>query len=695
MVRTLTALILMGTLTSSALDAQPIDRSSRPATEAIDVTPFPAYNSFTLSNGLTVYHVPDPRPTVTLRLMIPGGSAADGVLPGRAEFVADLLTKGSGDLSAQEFAASIDFLGGSISGSAAEEYIAVGASGLKTRFESILELFSAAVADPSFDQDEFAKYRAMSVEGLKAAKGEASFLAEAAIARLTYGESSPLGAMPTEELMMAIEQDDLVEYHEEYFTPKGSILAVVGSYDKDELQAMLERHLGSWRGPEDVVIPQETYRHEGRRVILIDRPTSVQSAIRIVGPGPFPNDMDRTRARIVGDIIGGGTGLGNRLTMNLRETHGWTYSPRAYFTSNRYVGSFLASADVAGEVTDSAVKEMLFEIERMTTEPVGADELNLNINSAVGTYLMSLARPNVTARRVQSIDFYDMESDYYDRLVERYQSTTVGEIQRLAKKYFRQEDMSIIVVGRATEIGNSLDQFGPVERWDSDLNPVNQVSAEDLQITAEEIWANVLEALGGVEALQGVRSIEATGTLTMSMGPQSVGGTFSAAQRYPADDYLGLTISVAGQSMTVFERFVSASDIVQKSQGKIVPVPEEMKDTIRAGSHINMMAWLDQLGGTLELNGMEDVGGASAYIITVTLPNLKPFVYTIDAQSFLPLSRADEGGLIEYHGWMAVEGGSLQPSGFVLTTMGQRIEVTAMSYVVNQDLPDTRFQPGK
>src|SRR5690606_6887364 len=121
------------------------------------------------------------------------------------------------------------------------------------------------------------------------------------------------------------------------------------------------------------------------------------------------------------------------------------------------------------DVTDSAIVQTIFEIERMQNELVPAEELNRNVQSSIGGFLMSLADPSITAQRVQSIEFYHLPSDYYDNLVNVYNSTTDKDVMALAKKYLKRDNLSIIVVGKASEVQPKLEQFGTVEVWDSDL----------------------------------------------------------------------------------------------------------------------------------------------------------------------------------------------------------------------------------
>ena len=692
-ITTITGLILMSAGNSTRLASQTVDRSQAPATEELEAVPFPHFEEMSLSNGLKVFFVPDPRPSVTLRLLIPGGSAVDGERPGRAGMVADLLTKGSAGLSAQEFASEIDFLGGGINAQSDEDRITVSASGLKSRIDQIIALYTGVITSPTFEASELAKYQSLSVEGLKASRQSPDFLADQGVRKILYGDT-PLGIMPTEDLIMAVDVEDLKEYHRAYFSPKNAILAVVGDFELEELRSLLESSLGTWEVATVPDVPENPMRFQGGRVILIDRPTSVQSAIRVVGPGPLPSEGDRTRTKIVGDILGGGTGLGNRLTSNLRETHGWTYSPYAYFTSNRYAGYHVAAADVRNEVTDSAVSEILREIEGMQSGVVPMDELQLNIRSAAGTYLMSLANPNITAMRVQQIAFYDMDPDYYDRLIDIYHATDPDDVLELSKKYFDPDDRSILVVGKASEVAEGLGEFGEVEIWDTSLEPERSVDAADLELDAQSVWNRMVEAMGGSEALRAIRSIESKGSATISAGGQPIPGTFRIVQMHPRNEYIGLRVSFGGQTMDVFEQKVTATGATQFQQGMKVPLEQGSIDSMIAATHIMPEAWLDELGGTISLKGLKTMRDGDVYEISLEIPGTMPQTYLVDAETFLPVRRRVEDTEIGYADWKEVDGGIRQPSTISYVVSGQEIKVEKIEYTVNGEVDSSLFDFG-
>lgn len=456
---------------SSMLTAQ-IDRTKQPLPDPPPTATFPHYEEFKLRNGMKVFFVHDERPLVTFRMLVRGGNGQDGDIPGLTDAVAELLTKGTAGRTALQFAQQLDFIGANINVAASPDAISITAGGLKRHMPKILDLFADAVKNPVYAPDELQKFQQEQITGLKSSKARSEFLAEYAVNRVLYGDT-PYGQMPTEQAITMLTPTMLKQYHAGYFVPANATLAFVGDISKDDLLRMLESAFGDWKtGNLPVMKAPQFPDQKGRRIVLVDRPTAVQSSIRVIGKGPLLKDRDRPMTYILNSILGGGTGLGNRLAMNLRETHAYTYTPYSTFDANYYKGHFIATADVRNEVTDSALHEILYEVGRLQETAVPADELERNKQSAIGNFLMSIADPTNTAVRVQSIDFYGLPKDYYEKLAAAYSATTDRNVVELALKYLKSDDLSVVVVGKASEVKPKLEKFGPVETWNADLIPL-------------------------------------------------------------------------------------------------------------------------------------------------------------------------------------------------------------------------------
>jgi predicted Zn-dependent peptidase len=668
-----------------------IDRSRQPSADPAPAVTFPAYEEITLANGLRVFFVHDDSPIVTMRLLVRGGSGLDGDTPGLADAVADMITKGTRQRSAAEFADAIDFVGGSISGSGSSDAISVSASGLRKHVATIAELFSEAVKSPAFDNAELAKYLQEQIGSLSSQKARPEFLATAAVNRLMFG-STPYGAMQSEAAYAKITPALLQSFYASRFVPGNATLAVVGSFTRPELSALLEKSFGDWKGgaapvQKAPVFPVAT----GRRIILVDRPVSVQSSIRVLGKGPLLRDSDRPLSSILNSILGGGTGLGNRLAANLRETHAWTYSPYSYFDANYYKGYFVAAADVRNEVTDSALTELFSEIKRMGSEPVAPDELMRNKQSAIGNYLMSVSNPTTTAVRVQSIDFYGLPKDYYQKLVAAYESVTPDVVQRLAKSYLNPEDLQVVVVGKASEIRSKLEAFGKVEVWNQDLESPKTVVIPDLRpssSTADKVWAKMLAALGGETNLLALTSLETKGTLEASFQGQAISGTYKKIEQAPSRQYLEFGLGGMNQ-VQIVDGPRAWMGIPGHGMKEISG--EELADAID-GSNFMPEARVAELNAKLDLLGEREMEGKSVYVVAMRYESGEVATYYIDKKSYLPIvQESSRGNRVAIRSWVT-QGKLKFPGELDFEQGGQRtMRLTKLSYKLNPPVDPALF----
>ena len=167
-----------------------------------------------------------------------------------------------------------------------------------------------------------------------------------------------------------------------------------------------------------------------------------------------------------------GGGFSGRLFQNLREKHGYTYGSSCAFNYYAQGGYFQATADARNEVTAPAIKEILNEIGRIRTEPIPAEELELQRQYNVGNYLLSLESASRVAGRVQDIELYGLPADFYKTYATRMSAVTPDSAQKLAQKYLSTENTAIVVVGKAETVKPELEKIGKVVVYDTELNVV-------------------------------------------------------------------------------------------------------------------------------------------------------------------------------------------------------------------------------
>ena len=448
-----------------------VDRSIKPSPGPAPAASFPEYKEVVLANGLRVFIIQDDRrPMVSFRLLVKSGSASDGAKPGTASLSASMLNRGTLTRSALDFAKESDFLGATLEIRPGPDSIALAAASLNRYSEKLLDLLSDAVRNPAFQEEQLSKLRKLALSNLEAQKQQPSALLSKLVSKLVYG-AHPYGQTTSPESLQSIERADLVAFHKLHFRPNNATLAVVGDCDPAEILKLIEKAFGSWEKAEVPPPPAiQPPKPTGLSVHLIDRPGSVQSNIAVCRLGPPRNTPDLPEVIVLTATLGGSAS--GRLYQNLRETHGWTYGAYSAFDPRRTTGSFEATAETRNEVTAPAIAEILREIGRIRSEAVPEKELSLQREFNVGNYLLSLEKSERTAQRVQDIDQYGLPADFYKHYARRMGSVSPELLQKTAQTHLDAENGYIVVVGEAKDVRASLEKFGPLTTYDTDLKPI-------------------------------------------------------------------------------------------------------------------------------------------------------------------------------------------------------------------------------
>jgi zinc protease len=192
----------------------------------------------------------------------------------------------------------------------------------------------------------------------------------------------------------------------------------------------------------------------------------VQSSI-MVGHVGIPRAHEDYIAVYVMNMLFGGY-FGSRLNLNLREDKGYTYGAHARYEARRQAGPFTAGAEVRNEVTDRAVQEILFEMERLRSENVSGEELQRVKDYVVGSFPLQIETPNQVAQRMINIEIYGLEESYYNTFNSRVMALTAEDIRRTAERWLRPDRAVIVAAGRAHQLRDTLERFGAVALFDAD-----------------------------------------------------------------------------------------------------------------------------------------------------------------------------------------------------------------------------------
>lgn len=463
---------------SSAQTGQPpstkgvVIKGKAPISNEILKVKLPRPQEADLPNGIHLMVLEDHRtPEVTAQILIQGagGYYDPADLPGLAVFTAAMMMEGTSTRTAQQVAQEQETMASSlgVSASMGAETAGVSFSCLKENLDKTLNLAADVLLNPSFPQEELARYKARQRASAVQLRSNPSFLASERLGRIIYGDHPGSRLVPGVEAIEKITREKIAEFHRTHYIPDQAIVAVVGDLTFPEAKAKIESAFGAWKKAQVKAPPvQDPAPINGAGVYLVDRANSVQTSLIIAAQAINRTSPDYDVLSMLNTVVGGGaTG---RLFLNLREEKGWTYGAYSNLSAPTYRGSWQAQTEIRADVTEGAISEILNEINRLRSEPVSEKELQEKKRLLVAGFALSLESPGTILSNYITVRRYGLPSDYWDRYPERIMAITQQQIQAAANKYLDPSRIQIIAVSDGKRIGESLKKFGTVVTYDTE-----------------------------------------------------------------------------------------------------------------------------------------------------------------------------------------------------------------------------------
>lgn len=604
-----------------------IDRSKQPKPGPAPVLNIKDPVVYKLANGITVLVVEDHRlPKVSASFVIDAGPVTEGSKAGAFSLMGAMLNEGTKTMPKAVFDEAVEKMGANVSLSASGG----SASSLTRYFKSAFTLMGQGLKEPAFTQESFDKLKTQEITGLKSQAKNAPAIASRVTNALTYGKTHPSGEFETEEGIKNLTLLDVKAFYNKYITPSRAYLTFVGDIKPAEAKLLATEVFGSWKGAM-LTLPKlpEVANPPKTEVDVVDLPSAVQSEIRVVNLVDLKkNNPDYFPALLANYILGGGAQ--SRLFMNLREKHGFTYGAYSSIGSGRFQTLFNASASVRNAKADSAVAEFLKEINRIRSEKVSVEELNIAKALYNGSFALGLEDPARTATFASTILINDLPADFYKTYLQKVNAVTADDILRVAQKYFNY-NTRIVVVGNTAQMLDGLKKNGyPVKLYDVYANPVTASSATNPvpDIKATDIIKNYLNAIGGIDELNKMKSYE----LTMTMAMQGMNLNVDEKKLAPNKELM--TVSMG--SNVVMKNVFDGDKGYQQQMGRKKDLSaEEIAQKKVFTSLVEQIDYLNNSAFKMVVKGIQKVNGSDAYQVTVTDPTGKTSTEYYDIKSKL------------------------------------------------------------
>jgi zinc protease len=424
---------------------------------------------FTLANGLTVYLVERHElPIVSAELLTRGGGAANPAdRPGLAGITAALLTEGTAKRTSEEIANEASLLGTDLSSFSNTSNAALSINLLSQHIERGLELVADSAEHPAFPATDLERLRTTRLTGLLQQQDNPIQLALRAGELNLFGAASPYGydSLGTAASLHAITRDEIEAFYNRHYGPKSSLLELTGDLTPAEARKLAEESFGKWTSTAEPVSAPPPPAIPDRRVLIVDKPGSPQTALLTFGVGMPRSSPDYPAVTVMNTMLGGL--FSSRINMNLREEHGYTYGAASFFWYYRGTGPFIAYALVRTDVTAPATEQLFKELHGIHSKPLTDAELRLAKDSIIRSLPGDFESANGVNGRLADLWLFGLPHDYYTKLPAQIEGVTSADAQAAATKYIHPENLLVIAVGDKAKIESGLKdlKLGPVESW--------------------------------------------------------------------------------------------------------------------------------------------------------------------------------------------------------------------------------------
>jgi zinc protease len=432
----------------------------------------PQPQEFTLANGVRVVVVPQTAlPIVDGRILVRSGSVYEpAARAGLAQLTGNLLDQGIPGMTASQITARMERLGAQFSTSAGYSTAYVDVTALKSVFAEAMTLGARTVMQPTFPESEFNRLRTQMLTQAVQRQSTVEGLSAETFARAVFQQGAPYARLPggSKATLETLTLNDVKDWHRRTYSPANTTLLLVGDLTVAEARQIAQQALGSWNAPavQLPAVANAPQPVQGTRVILVDRPGSVQSGVWVGQAGMGYGDPAYFPMLALSNVLGGG--FKARVNMNLRERHGWTYGAFTSFTPRAEVGTFAITSSIRTNATDSAVAEAVREYRRVASEAVPAEELQSTVANIVGSFPNTVQTVQGLTGRMETLLTYGLPLNFWSTYRERVAAVTPADLGQVGRQKLSPGAITVVVAGDLSKVEAPIRalNLGTVEVWD-------------------------------------------------------------------------------------------------------------------------------------------------------------------------------------------------------------------------------------
>jgi zinc protease len=448
-------LVAVGVMASPAVG----QKQTPPVGGAPKAFTVPAHETYALANGMKVTLVPYgniPKVTVSLALRSGGIDEAQEQL-GVADITGELLKEGTSTLDSKEVAEAAARMGSTLAVTVGADETVAAMDVLSESGPAAVKLLADVVEHPLLPESELARLKTNMLRQIAVGKTQPGQIALVRFRKLMYGDHPYGDVLPTEETVNKLTIEDAKKFYAANYGAARAHLYVAGKFDAAAVKKAIAETFSGWAkgaGPVGKAPSPKTQRI----LDVTDRPGAPQSTLYVGLPVADPTSPDNVRLIVSNALLGGS--FASRITANIREQKGYTYSPRSQVSTRYHDAYWVEIADVTTKDTGASLKEIFGEITRLQNEAPGADELKGIQSYLSGVFVIQNSTRQALIGQLRFVDLQGLGEDYLKTYVQRVNGVTPDEVKETTAKYIKPELMTIVVVGDKAKISEQLTPYG-------------------------------------------------------------------------------------------------------------------------------------------------------------------------------------------------------------------------------------------
>src|SRR5438067_5726771 len=416
----------------------------------------PQKQIFALANGVQVTMVPYGEiPKVTVSVTVRAGNLNETA---EQVWLADLSGEmikegGTATRSAEQVAEEAASMGGTIDVGVGPDQTTISSDVISDFAPKIVALLADVSQHPALPESELSRLKQNLLRRLTVQKSRPQPLAQEQFYKILYPDHPYGRIFPTDQMLNGYTLPNVQKFYKDNFGAARTHIYVAGKFDPAAVKKAITASFSSWaRGPEPLInIPNPVAK---RQLELVDRPGAPQSTLYIGLPTINPSNPDYIPLQVMNALLGGS--FASRITSNIREQKGYTYSPNSQLSSRYRDAYWVQVADVTAQYTGASIKEILYEIDRLQKEAPSDAELQGIQNYLAGRFVLRNSTRAGLVGQLEFVDLHKLGQAYLNSYVQKIYAVTAQQVQQAAQKYIDTQKLTMVVVGDKQKVAEQI-----------------------------------------------------------------------------------------------------------------------------------------------------------------------------------------------------------------------------------------------